>query len=164
MASTAEARAEIALPIETCWEKLRDLSRAVHYVPGLTGCTITTEQREGVGASRVVESAQAGAVNETVTQWREGQGFEIRLHKGDSPPFPFAEALFTYELVAQGEVCEIHTRMDYTLAYGVVGQLLDLLIVRRTMSKNIRAVAEGLAAYYERDEAHNKGSNDGQDR
>lgn len=152
MPSTVTAKASIALPIETCWEKLRDLTRAVHYVPGLTECRITTEQKEGVGASRRVVSRQAGAMDETVTEWEEGEGFTIRLHKGTAPARPFREAHFRYQLVRAGEHCEIHTGMTYELAFGVLGVLLDTLIMRRMLGRSVQGVADGLAAYYERSE------------
>ena len=146
-------QAAMALPIETCWQKLRDLTRAIHYVPGLTECRITTEQKEGVGASRRVVSRQAGAMDVTVTEWDEGRGFTIRLHKGDRPPPMFREASFRYELVPKGEGCEIHTRMSYAPAFGPVGQVLDALVLSRVMQRTVREVAAGLAAYYEQSEA-----------
>ena len=149
---TVEGKAPIALPIDTCWQKLRDLTRAVHYVPGLSECHVTTDAAEGVGASRVVVSKQAGAMNETVTEWKEGEGFEIRLHKGDKPPMPFAEAHFGYRLVPVGGRCEIHTSLTYTLAFGALGALLDKLVFGRMMRKNVQVVADNLAAYYESDE------------
>ena len=149
---TVTGRAPIALPIETCWQKLRDLTRAVHYVPGLTECRITTEQKEGVGASRRVVSRQAGAMDETVTEWNEGSGFVIRLHKGDAPPPMFREAAFAYRLVPAGEGCEIHTSLSYVPAFGALGRVLDALVLSRVMGRNVQQVAEGLARYYEASE------------
>jgi hypothetical protein len=40
---------EVHVSREEAWEKPRDLSAAIHYLPGLTRAEITTEQREGVG-------------------------------------------------------------------------------------------------------------------
>ena len=92
MATTVRAAAPIGLPIDECWEKLRDLTRARDYVPGLTDCVVRTEQREGVGASRVVTHHQFGAMDETIVEWDEGKGFTVRLHKGEAPARPFREA------------------------------------------------------------------------
>jgi len=39
---------------EKAWEKMRDISKAHLYVPGLNNNKITTTQKEGVGASRRV--------------------------------------------------------------------------------------------------------------
>ena len=66
MASTVRAAAHIPMPIDRAWERMRDLTLATDYVPGLTNTVITTEQKEGVGASRRVVSRQAGPMDETV--------------------------------------------------------------------------------------------------
>lgn len=152
MPREVHARAPIALPIEVCWQKLRDLTRAVHYVPGLSECRITTDAKEGVGASRRVVSRQAGAMDETVIDWREGRGFTLRLHKGDRPPMPFRAAEFRYELAPEEGRCAIETRMRYEPAFGVFGRLLDKLVLSRVMQRSVEDVARGLAAYYENDE------------
>ena len=142
------ARAPIPLPIEVCWEKLRDLERAHFYVPGVSACVITTDAREGVGASRRVTSRQVGDMDETVVVWDEGRALTIRLHKGDAPARPFREATFRYALEPAGEHCEIVTRMEYDLVGGPLGRLLDALVMRRQMQRNVRDVALALAEHY----------------
>ena len=88
MATTVRAAARVPMSIETAWQRLRDLSLAKDYVPGLTDSRITTEQKEGVGTSRIVSNPQFGDMNETVIVWDEGCGFTIRLHQGDGPAKP----------------------------------------------------------------------------
>jgi hypothetical protein len=148
MTTTVTARAPIPLPMEVCWEKLRDLSRAVNYVPGLSGCVVTTELQEGVGASRCVTTRQFGDMDETVVSWDEGKGFTIRLHKGDKPATPFREATFRYALEPADGGCEIVTSMTYQLGFGPLGALLDALVLRRVSRSNVRKVAVALAEHY----------------
>ncbi|MEM7409139.1 MAG: SRPBCC family protein [Myxococcota bacterium] len=145
------ARARIALPQATCWEKLCDFTRALEYVPGLTSLEVTTEQREGVGASRVVVHETTGAMNETVTEWTEGQGFWMRLHRGEKGPMPpLREAQFRYWLEAQGaDACDIVLTLRYALGLGPLGALLDALFLRRTLAKNLLDTALALAEHYE---------------
>ena len=157
MATTVTGRAPIPLPLPVCWEKLRDLTRARHYVPGLSDCVLTTETREGVGASRRVTHERFGSMDETVIEWDEGKGFTIRLHKGDKPAAPFKEATFRYQLEPAGEGCEIVTRMRYELPLGALGALLDALIVRRVSQRNVDAVARELARHYVADEGERGG-------
>ena len=57
MATRVSAAAKIPLPIDACWKKFLDLTRATDYVPGLTKTVITTDQKVGVGASRMTGSA-----------------------------------------------------------------------------------------------------------
>lgn len=154
MTTTVRAAAPIPLPIETCWEKLRDLTRAKHYVPGLTDCVVTTPVQEGLGASRLVTHERFGAMDETVVAWDEGKGITVRLHKGDAPARPFAEACFRYELRparSAGSGCEIHTALSYRLPFGWLGRLLDALFLRRLFARNVVDTAVALAEHYRTD-------------
>ena len=148
MPTTVRASAPIPLPIEICWQNLRDLTRAKHYVPGLTDTVITTQYKEGLGASRVVTHRQFGEMDETVVEWDEGLGFTVRLHKGTRPARPFKEAFFRYEFESVPEGSEIHTSMTYTLPFGWLGRILDRLVFRRVFRQNVVDVAVCLAEHY----------------
>ena len=91
METTLSHSVVIEMPRAAAWSRLRDLTLAHNYVPGLVKTEVTTALREGVGASRRVYQTQARWIDETVTEWADGQGFLIRLHRGDqgAPP-PFA--------------------------------------------------------------------------
>jgi hypothetical protein len=151
--TTVRGAAAIPLPIEACWQKLRDLRRAKDYVPGLSDCVVTTAVQEGVGASRIVTHAQFGAMNETVIAWDEGRGMTLRLHKGDGPARPFKEASFRYELRPAAQGCEIHTALSYRLPFGLVGRLLDMLVLGRLFRRNVVDTAVCLAENYRTDRA-----------
>jgi len=141
---------EMALPREAAWQKLRDLSVAHHYVPGLTGTEIRTALKEGVGASRRVFQGGGRWLDETVTEWAEGQGFEIRLHRAEQGMVaPFREANFRYWLEDAGpSTTRLVLTLSYTLRWGVFGALLERLAMGRGVSANLRDVALGLREYY----------------
>ncbi len=151
--SQAIGTATIALPIDACWARLRDLSRAEEYVPGVVSCRIQTEQTEGVGTHRTVKHKQTGLMDETVITWDEGHGFTLKLHRGERPPMMFSEATFSYRLEADGENTIVHTQMDYVPAWGAVGSLMDSLFIGAIVASNVRAVARELARFYEAEEA-----------
>jgi hypothetical protein len=141
---------EMPIALPAAWQKLRDLGVAHHYVPGLTGTEITTAAREGVGASRRVFQSGGRWLDETVTEWVEGHGFEIRLHHGsEGMVAPFREATFRYWLDASGTS---GTRLTLTLAYslrwGFFGRVLERLAMGRGVAGNLRDVALGLREYY----------------
>ena len=163
MSTTVRGAAAIPLPIETCWAKMRDLTRARDYVPGLSDSVVTTAAKEGVGASRIVTHKQFGAMNESVVAWDEGRGMTLRLHKGDKPARPFSEAFFRYEFrpatpvagsvagSVVGEGCEIHTALTYRLPFGLLGRFLDWLFLRRIFRQNVVDAAVCLAENYRTD-------------
>lgn len=152
MDSTATHSVVIGMPRAAAWARLRDLSLAHNYVPGLVRSEITTAVGEGVGASRRVYQSPTRSIDETVTEWVDGQGFLIRLHRGErGAPAPFASATFRYWLEDQDAQ---HTRLTTTLAYtvrwGALGRWLDRKLLGNAVRRNVRDVAICLKDFYER--------------
>lgn len=149
--SKAQAEVIVNLPRQEVWQRLRDLGIAHKYVPDLRDCRMTTEQREGVGTSRRVYTTSGMEMDETVIEWNEGQGFVIRLHDGDKPPPPvFKEACFHYIIEdAPGGSTRFLPTMTYTLKFGVLGRLLDALIINMIIRSQMKKVGLGLKQFYE---------------
>jgi Polyketide cyclase / dehydrase and lipid transport len=152
MPAVASHSVLLSLSQPAAWAKLRDLSLAPHYVPGLTGCQFHPGITEGLGASRRVFRKGGQWLDESVVQWQEGQGFVLVLHKAnDGAPFPFREATFSYALQAEGVATRITTRMNYSLRGGrIVEGLLG-----KAFNKVVRQIAENLKAYYETGKTQN---------
>ncbi|HEF4761292.1 TPA: SRPBCC family protein [Pseudomonas putida] len=128
------------------WTRLSDLSLAPHYVPGLTGCQFHPGPRQGIGASRRVLRKGGQYLDESVVQWREGVGFELRLHKGSNDsPFPFRRARFSYALQNEGDATRITLQMHYSLRGG---RLMERML-GKAFDKVVQQIAENLKAYYE---------------
>lgn len=139
----------IDMPRAAAWEKLRDISRAHHYVPGIVKTEIVSDQAEGVGASRYVYRSEKSFIQETVTEWRDGQGFRIRLHRGDKPAPPFRQAWFDYQLEDHGSLqTRLTTRMAYEMPWGALGRLLGGRMAD-VVEKTIADVAYSMTLYYE---------------
>ena len=139
----------VDMPRENAWEKLRDISLAHHYVPGIVKTEILGNQAEGVGASRYVYRNEKSYIQETVTEWRDGEGFTIKLHRGDKPAPPFREAWFDYQLSDHGtRQTQITTRMAYALPLGALGRFLGKRM-ENVVQKTIADVAYSMTLFYE---------------
>jgi uncharacterized membrane protein len=137
------------MPREQAWEKLRDISLAHNYVPGIVRTEIVSEQREGVGASRYVYRNQKSYIQETVVEWDEGQGFLIRLHRGDKPAPPFRNARFRYRLAGEGPDKTLFTAsLKYELPWGALGAWLEKRM-EKVVQSTIDDVATAMKLYYE---------------
>ncbi|MGF6199940.1 SRPBCC family protein [Pseudomonas laurylsulfatiphila] len=131
---------------QAAWTKLRDLSLAPHYVPGLTGCQFHPGPKEGLGASRRVLRKGGQYLDESVMQWQEGTGFVLLLHKGSNgSPFPFREASFSYALQGEGDATRITLQMRYSLRGGRLAEWL----LAKAFNKVVQQIAENLKAFYE---------------
>jgi hypothetical protein len=149
MSQEVSAQILIDIPLSAAWEKLRDISLAHYYVPGIVKTVIVSKQAEGVGASRYVYRNEKSYIQETVEEWQEGKGFLIRLHKGDKPAPPFRSAWFRYELVAHGSgQTQFTASLKYEMPWGRPGAWLGA-----KMAKFVRAtiadVALSMKLYYE---------------
>lgn len=154
MTIEVSAQTVVELTPEKAWQLLRDLSLAHNYVPGIIDTRMTTEKREGVGASRKVYRSETGAIDETVVEWNEGYGFLIRLHCGDAgPPFPFREAHFRYAIESEGEHTRLTTSLAYEMRWGAIGRLLDKVLLRRIVGARIRNVALSQKMFFESSDA-----------
>lgn len=147
----------IAKPRAEVWSQLRDLREARHYVPGVIDIEYATEQREGVGASRKVHMQKRGVVDETVIAWEDAGGFTLKIHKGDQPAAPFKWATFRYQISdAPGGHTQVRCMFQYEMAMGLLGRLLDVLLVRPAIKRSNEAVVANMKKYYETGEIANR--------
>ena len=144
------AEFEVNLSRSQAWERLRDFSAPDRYVQGLTRVEMTTGSLEGVGASRRVTQGKSLVLDETITEWREGEGFTLRLHRGDKGPMPpFKEHFFEYAIVERDGAVYLRNSMHYQLGLGPLGRLLDVLVLRRVITGQMRDVTLAQKNYYE---------------
>ena len=149
MSQEVTAQVLIELPLAEAWNKLRDISLAHNYVPGIVKTEIVSDQTEGVGASRYVYRSEKSYIQETVEEWQEGSGFLIRLHKGDKPAPPFRNAWFRYTLADHGDgQTQFTASLKYEMPWGRVGNWLGARM-KSFVQATIADVATSMKLYYE---------------
>jgi|TARA_B110000483_G_scaffold161655_1_gene191614 hypothetical protein len=152
MTQEVNAKVLIDIPLFAAWEKLKDISVAHNYVPGIVKTEIVSEQLQGIGASRYVYRNKSSYIQETVEEWQDGTGFLIRLHKGEKPAPPFKNAWFRYALTDSGSgQTELSTTLIYEMPWGAVGDWLGARMANFVQS-TIADVAVSMKLYYEREE------------
>ena len=149
MTRKVSSQVVLDMPRTAAWEKLRDISLAHNYVPGIVKTEIVSVQKEGVGASRYVYRSENSYIQETVVEWEEGRGFLIRLHKGDKPAPPFREASFVYRLEDEGPQQTLFTAsLEFELPWGAAGAWLEKRMVK-FVTAAITDAAMSMKLYYE---------------
>jgi hypothetical protein len=132
------------------WRLLQDLSLPHNYVPGIARTEIMSELTRGVGAHRRVYEEKGGFLEETVIEWREGEGFVIRLHRGDKPMAPFTRAEFCYALHPHGgDQTLIELAIVFGMPWGTPGEKLGDWFIRPVMEKRLVQIAAGMKHFYE---------------
>lgn len=75
--TTLENTIRIEATPDKVWAILANLGEVVNFNPIVTESYYTSDRREGVGASRYCRVLPALDLNETVIDWRNGQGFTV---------------------------------------------------------------------------------------
>ncbi len=137
----AKGSAAVEISREEAWNKLRDLSLAPMYVPGVRACEFISEAREGLGATRRVHPMQ---MDEKVVLWDEGKEIRLDLSKnGESSFFPFRKARFCYKLTDY-DPCILMLSLEYEPYFGSLGQI----IFGRFIRKRIRKIIISMKRFY----------------
>lgn len=132
----------LQIPRERAWDKLKDLSLAPCYVPGVKGMEFITRRTEGVGAARIVFPQK---LREEVSEWEPGSEIELKLSKrGNERFFPFRKSLFRYSLSETGRTF-MNLSLEYEPMMGRFGYLLFGGIIRKRIAKT----AKSLKTFYE---------------
>jgi ligand-binding SRPBCC domain-containing protein len=136
----------IAAPPEKVWAALAALDQLHHIDPGVRKSVVVTAAREGVGAARQCDLAPGGWFREKVAEWRPGQALAFELFECTLPVRRLGHR-YTFTATDGGTL--VSQRMEYVLKYGVLGQVLDALMVRRKWDAGIKTFFAGLKRHVE---------------
>jgi carbon monoxide dehydrogenase subunit G len=139
---------EINAPREKVWAVLADLGAIQNFNPGVKKSYYTSEAREGVGAARVCEFRPIGAVEESALDWQEGKSFTLDVRPLEKAP-PFKKATARFQLDSVGQKTRVAVDINYTLRFGLLGQLLDAVMFRPQFGKAAPEILLGLKHYVE---------------
>ena len=133
---------------EKVWSVLASLDALAKYDPGVAKSEIVSPAKEGPGAARRCDLTPGGWFKERVADWRPNEAISFELYECTLPVRRLQHA---YTLVREGTATVVRQRMEYQLKFGLLGKLLDAVMVRRRWSAGIRAFFAGLKRHVEAD-------------
>lgn len=142
-----EERTEIRAPAQLVWDVLADFGGVENWAPYMRKSRLIGDQRTGVGMRRGMRHAWGFRFEEVVTQWHEGKGFAFDVLKA---PFPMKDVKEVWVLAAENNHTTVETQVRYGTHLGVLGALVDWLLVRFVVRREMRAGLRGLTEYAER--------------
>ncbi len=131
---------------EKVWGILADLEAVKYYNPTVLNAKCISPNREGIGAGRECDVKPKGKVKERVTGWIPGKSLAMELYESD---WPVRNMAWTTLL----EPSNGGTKVSQTLQYepkGLLGAVLNTLMMKRLMDKNISRVFAGLKEFAEK--------------
>lgn len=135
---------EIASDRQAVWAQLADLGAVANWNPNVSSATCGPVSY-GTGATRVCELKPTGRIEETASEWIEGEEiwFAIGSHGG------IRSADMGTVISSDGEVTTVTAIADYHLAFGPIGPVIDRLATRRLMGQMMDKTLAGLKEHIE---------------
>ena len=129
---------------QAVWKVLEQFGNVDQWAPGMHSSSLSGEQASGVGTRRVMRHRWGFRIEEEVTRWADGQGMSFVLIKA---PFPMQNVHETWDIEEQNGATRIVTTVTYEMGVGVLGALLDQLLVRFVVAREMRHGLKALIAF-----------------
>ena len=130
---------------EAAWALLADFGNIDFFNPNLKSSYLlegSTEQ--GVGTLRQCNLLDGkNYIRERVVEWNEGQSYTIEIYDGT---MPLKNILTTLRVAPFGTGSLLTMEMEYTPKYGLLGTVMNVVILKSYVEKMMRKVLSGLDA------------------
>ncbi|MBI1822091.1 MAG: SRPBCC family protein [Nitrospirae bacterium] len=141
----------INVPPEKVWKTLANLEAVAKYNPGVAHAKYITAQKEGVGATRQCELKNKSVLKERVIGWNPIQSMTMELSESD---WPVQDMQWTTDLTSKNGGTFITQKLQYR-PKGVMGTILNFLIMKRMMNKSLNEIFESMKKYIEAGQSMN---------
>lgn len=146
----ATIRNEIIIngPIEKIWQALTEIEWLEKYDPTVKASKALTVTTNGLGAKRKVDMLDGKNWFEeycTIHQPHEALTYELTACS-----FPIHKLKHSYSFETVGDQTRVKQVMEYEMKFGVLGNIMDALMVRNQSDKGIKKFFAGLKSFIEK--------------
>ena len=139
---------EIAInaSLATIWEVLSDLESVRHYNPLVQTVSITSNNRTGVGSARhcVFKDGKFAKERVTASTPLSSISFELYEHQ-----WPLSFMRWTTRIRQEGDAVLLVSNTEYAPSMGIIGKLMNTLIMRKQFHKIIAQTLAQMKIYIE---------------
>jgi len=136
----------IASPAQSVWALLADFGGVSDWAPYMTSSHLIGEVTSGVGMRRGMRHSWGFRFEEAVTDWAEGKCFSFDVFRA---PFPMTNVRESWMLDHENGLSIVSTRVTYGMKLGPIGWMIDWLLVRFIVKREMRAGLRGLKQHSE---------------
>lgn len=137
----------INAPKEQVWKTLANLGDVMNYSAHVNNSYYDSEETTDVGCSRICE-LDGMTVRETAVEWIPGERYMLKMEflKGSAPIEDFRVGP---HLKADGEATIVTYKASYDVKFGIIGKLLDHVVMQNQNRKVMKRVLDGLKHHIE---------------
>ena len=137
----------IRASMDKVWSLLTDLEMLDKYDPTVKKSTLVSAEKTGIGAKRKVLMLDGkNWFDEKVTVFKPHEALTYQL---TDCSFPITKLRHSYSFEKAGDQVTVKQVMEYTVRFGLLGKLLDALMIRRQSDRGIKKFFSGLKSYAE---------------
>ncbi len=136
----------INAPIAQVWDVLADIGSIADWNPGVKKSHQTTSGEIANGSCRRCELGGKNYLDEEVVSFLPRSNITFRITDTN---MPFETADIRFNLSSEGDATTVTVSPLYQLKYGVLGKILDSLVVRATYRKGMKGLLRGLKSHVE---------------
>ena len=138
----------INAPIEKIWEALSSIENLDKFDPTVKKSTAISSEKNGLGAKRKVDMLDGkNWFEEKVTVFKTNEALTYQLTDCSFPINGLKHSYSFEKSVSQTKVKQV---MEYSVKFGLLGKLLDSLMIRKQTSSGIKKFFNGLKEYAEK--------------
>lgn len=132
--------------LDKVWEVLANLEAVQYYNPMVKSTRYISQDREGVGAARHCDLNPKGYVKERVTAWEPKKAIALEAYEHQ---WPVKFMRWRTELHPQGNGTLVTQDLEYETKFGILGKLMNVLMMRKKMDQGITGAFQELKRYIE---------------
>ncbi len=137
----------INAPVEKIWGILASLDTLEKYDPTVKTSRAISADKTGVGAKRKVNMKDGkNWFEEKVTVWQPNEALTYQL---TDCSFPINGLKHSYSFEQNGSGTIVKQVMEYSVKFGLLGKIMDVLMIRSQTEKGIKKFFAGLKEYAE---------------
>ncbi len=140
-------RVRIDASAEKAWGVLADFGGVSKWAPTITESRSLTEANGGVGARRTCTHVKMGQLEEVIVEWEEGRRYSYDFTRG--LPMPMRSLINDWSVESDGDGAVVTLRQNFQTKFGPLGWLMERLVLRRMMDKEITVTLAGLKYHTE---------------
>ena len=133
--------------IDKVWTMLTEVELLDQFDPTVKKSTALTQEKSGLGAKRKVHMLDGkNWFEEKVTVFKPNEALTYQL---TDCSFPIKGLQHSYSFLKIGNQTKVKQVMEYTVKFGLLGKLLDSLMIRKQSDAGIKKFFAGLKSYAE---------------
>jgi hypothetical protein len=124
---------------------LGNFADAAKWTPSVVMSRQNGDRTAGTGASRVLKHVWGFQLEEVVTAWDEGRGHTFVV----KAPFPLRNVKETWTIDTGSRDASVSTAVEYDMRLGAIGYLIDQVLMRHLIRREMRLGLAALKRYVE---------------